>query len=160
MKRLLLGYVFRKEMKTQLILLVMIAVSVAFKVAPLEMQKRIINQAIKFSNVNLLFQLCTLYIIAVLVSSGLKYGINMLGGHLGEKILRDLPCDLLAHIVKFPLSYFRKHYHGSINTAITGEITTVGESFDDALSVPAINLVTYFAFVGYIVSSQCNHGPD
>jgi len=152
MKRLLLGFVLRKELKTQVCLLVMIAVSVAFKVVPLEMQKRIINQAIKFSNVDLLFQLCGLYIIAVLVSSVLKYWINMLRGRLGEKILRDLRCDLIAHIVKFPLSYFRKHSHGSINTVITGEVNTIGEFFADALSVPAINLVTYLAFVGYMFS--------
>ncbi len=150
MKKELLGFVLRKELKTQVFLLVMIAVSVAFKVVPLEMQKRIINQAIKFSNVDLLLQLCGLYIIAVVVSSGLKYWINVLRGRLGERILRDLRCDLIAHIVKFPLSYFRKHSHGSINTAITGEINTVGEFFADALSVPAINLVTYFAFVGYM----------
>jgi len=150
MKRLLLGYVLRKELKTQFLLLAIITVSVAFKVVPLEMQKRIVNQAIKFSKVDLLLQLCGLYLIAVLVSSGLKYWINVMRGRLGEKILRDLRCDLIAHIVKFPLSYFRKHSHGSINTAITGEINTVGEFFADALSVPAINLVTYFAFVGYM----------
>jgi ABC-type multidrug transport system fused ATPase/permease subunit len=150
MKRSLLSYVLHKELKTQLFLILLIAVSVGFKLVPLEMQKRIINQAIKFSRVDLLLHLCGLYILAVLVSSGMKYWINILRAQLGEKILRDLQCDLFGHIIKFPLSYFRKHSHGSINTALTGEINSVGEFFADALSVPAINLATYFAFVGYM----------
>ena len=72
-KRSLLSWVFDGNLGWQITLLGVIAVAVFTRVLPLEMQKRIVNQAITLRNVDLLLLYCGYYLAAVLVASGCKY---------------------------------------------------------------------------------------
>jgi len=57
-KKPLLGWIFAGNPKLKLLLLLTVVITVIIRVAPLEMQKRIVNQAIKLKAFDLLLIYC------------------------------------------------------------------------------------------------------
>ena len=86
-KRPLYYWIFSRCHGLQLLLLAIILISVFFRVVPLELQKRIINEAINQQDEHLLLWYCGLYITAVVLAGLSKYLINMLQVIIGQKIL-------------------------------------------------------------------------
>ena len=76
-KRSLFSWILPGNMKLHLLIVFIITITVFAGVFPLEMQKRIVNEAINLKKVDLLFLYCGLYLAAVLLSSSLKYLINI-----------------------------------------------------------------------------------
>ena len=70
-ERSLFSWVLTSNMKLQLVLLAVIVVTVSVRVFPLEMQKKIINEAIGDRKVDLLLMYCGSYLVAVVSASGL-----------------------------------------------------------------------------------------
>ena len=75
-KRTLFSWVFSGNIKLQVLLLVIVVVTVFARVLPLEMQKRVINEAIYLRKIDLLLIYCGIYIAAVVLASGLKFKID------------------------------------------------------------------------------------
>ena len=98
-KRSLYYWILHRYYGLQLFLLLVILVSLFFRVFPLEMQKRIINQAIELKNYQLLFLYCGLYFIAVLLAGISKYAINYLQILVGQKILVEIRNESYRHIL-------------------------------------------------------------
>jgi len=88
--RSLWSWILASNLKLQALLLVVIVIAVFTRVFPLEMQKRIVNQAIRFGELGMLFRYCGLYFAAVVLSVGLKYLINVLQNLIGESALADM----------------------------------------------------------------------
>ena len=63
-KRSLPSWVLSSNLKLQGLLLLLIAITVFARVLPLEMQKRIVNEAIRFSQIRLLLIYCGVYLAA------------------------------------------------------------------------------------------------
>ena len=105
-KRSLSSWVFSSNMKLQILLVVVIAVTVFARVLPLEMQKRIVNQAIKLREFELLLIYCGVYLASVIFASGLKYLINILQTLIGQRALAEMRKQLYHHIITLPLSFF------------------------------------------------------
>jgi uncharacterized membrane protein len=76
--RTLISWVFAGNFKRHLLLLITVIVTVAARVVPLEMQKRIVNEALQQKNIDLLVTYCAVYLAAFLTASGLKFLINVL----------------------------------------------------------------------------------
>jgi ABC-type multidrug transport system fused ATPase/permease subunit len=149
-KRPLSYWIKTSNLKLQLILLVVIAFNVVARVFPLEMQKRIVNQAIGLKKINLLFIYCGLYLVAVLLASGLKYAINVIQNKIGQETLSRMRKDLYAHILTLPLSFFRKASSGLVVSSLVTEVVSAGELVGQAVAVPVNNLLTLLAFAGYM----------
>ncbi len=149
-KRTIFYWVRHSSKPIQAALLVVIVVTVFTRVLPLEMQKRIVNQAINFRRGDLLILYCGLYLGAVLLASGLKYIINWLQTKLGEQALADLRKDLYHHIISLPVSYFRRTPAGMVVSSLVTEISSVGDFVGMAVAVPLTNILTLVAFAGYM----------
>lgn len=149
-ERSLFFWVRRSSKLLQGILLLVIIITVATRVLPLEMQKRIVNQAINLRRMDLLILYCGLYLGAVLVASGLKYVINWLQTKLGEQALADLRKDLYQHIISLPVSYFRRTPAGMVVSSLVTEISNVGDFVGMAVAVPLTNILTLIAFAAYM----------
>lgn len=112
-KRSLYYWIFNRHHGLQLFLLVIILISVFFKVVPLELQKRIVNEAISQRDEHLLLWYCGLYLFAVLLAGLSKYLINMLQVIIGQKILIGLRTELYMHVLHLPLQRYRGLRPGS-----------------------------------------------
>jgi len=149
-QRSLFYWILRKHRGIQLLLLVIILASLFFRVFPLEMQKRIINEAIHLRDEQLLFLYCGLYMGAVLLAGLSKYLINMIQTVLGQKILVELRKELYSHIIQLPLQFYRKMQPGTVISAMTAELNSIGFFLGGALAIPLTSILSFIVFLGFM----------
>ncbi len=79
----------------------------------------------------------TLTFLALIVISGLiKLRINTMKGWMGERMLRRLRYDLFDHILRFPLSTFRRVKSAEMATMIKDEVDPLGGFVGEAIITP------------------------
>jgi len=149
-KRPITYWIKHSNKKLQVILLAVIVVTVATRVLPLEMQKKIVNEAIGMRKLHLLYTYCGYYFAAVVLASALKYVINILQTYIGQQSLAQLRKELYAHILTLPLSYFRKANPGMVVSALVSEVAPTGELVGMSVAVSVTNLLTLIAFAVYL----------
>lgn len=133
------------------LLLGAILFSVFFRVLPLEMQKRIVNQAISLGRQDLLILYSAYYLAAVLLSALLKFFINKLSAWMGQKILAAMRTDLYRHILTLPIEYFRRTGPGAAITSLTSELNTIGFFLGGAIAIPVTSGLLLVVLVGYMI---------
>jgi len=146
----LISWITSKNRWLQVLLVVTAMIAVLANVLPLEMQKRIVNDAINLRKFDLLVLYCGIYLVAVIAASILKYLINILQTIIGQRTLSDMRQALYAHILTMPLSFYRKTQPGLVVAALTTELATAGDFVGMAIAVPVTNLLMLFAFAGYL----------
>ncbi len=141
-KRPLIYWVRTSSIKLQIFLLGLIAFNIVARVFPLQMQRKIVNEAIGLRKVDLLLLYCALYLAAVLIASGLKFAITAIQTYLGQETLARLRKELYAHILTLPISFFRKASSGMVVSSLVTEVVSAGELVGQAVAVP-INYVLF-----------------
>ncbi len=149
-KRSIYSWIFYKNTKLQIILLLIIGVTVAARVFPLEMQKRIINKAIGMKDFELLLLYCGLYLFAVVLAGVLKFVINAIQNYIGQRTLVHIREQVYDHVMSLPLPFFRRTQPGLVISSLTSELAAVAEFVGSALAVPVVNILTLLAFAGYM----------
>ena len=150
-KRSLPSWILSSNLKLQALLLLVILITVFARVLPLEMQKRIVNEAIRFGEIQMLFWYCGYYLAAVVVATGLKYLISALQNLIGERALADMRKALYYHILTLPLNFFRKTQPGLVVSSLVTELASAGIFVGMAIGVPVSSILTLFAFAGYLI---------
>ncbi|MDH3829723.1 MAG: ABC transporter ATP-binding protein, partial [Desulfobacterales bacterium] len=148
--RSLFSWVFEGNVKLQLSLLLIIVVMVFARVLPLEMQKRIVNEAINLRQIDLLFTYCGIYLVAVIVNSALKYLTNVIQTLLTQRATARMRKALYHHILTLPLNFFRNTQPGSVVNSLVGELAMPGNFVGMAVSAPVTNVLTLLAFAVYL----------
>lgn len=149
-KRTLYSWVLAKNLRWQILLVFLVLLTVAARVVPLEMQKRIINNAIGMGQEGLLLLYCLFFIGSVLLASSLKFAINLLQAYIGQKTLQRMRAELYDHILSLPLSFFRTIQPGQVVNSLINELATISGFVGSAISVPLINVCTLLAMGGYL----------
>lgn len=149
-KRPLFYWILRRHRLLQFTLLLVILASLFFRVFPLEMQKRIINEAIHLKKLQLLYLYCGLYIGAVILAGITKYAINVMQTILGQKILVEIRTELYDHLLQLPLQFYRKMQPGTVISAMTAELNGIGFFLGGALSIPITSMLTFAVFLGFM----------
>jgi ABC-type bacteriocin/lantibiotic exporter with double-glycine peptidase domain len=150
-KKPLLAWIYRGNQKLKLLLLSTVIVTVIIRVAPLEMQKRIVNQAIKLEAFDLLLVYCGFYLAAVVIAGGLKYLIAYLQTVIGQRVLTDMRKDLYRHVLTLPLSFFRKTQTGMVVQTFSSELATAGDFVGMAVAIPLVSVLSLVAFTAYLL---------
>lgn len=143
-------WAFKGNGKLQAILFVIITIIVFARVLPLEMQKRIINDAIALQKFDQLVIYCSIYLASVTLASVLKLAINYIQSVLGERAMFAMREALYAHILNLPLSFFRKTQPGMVVSSLMTELSTAGSFAGMAFAVPITNILTLVAFATYL----------
>jgi len=149
-KRTLYSWVLAKNLRWQALLVFLVLLTVAARVVPLEMQKRIINNAIGMGQEGLLLLYCLFFVGSVLLASSLKFAINLLQAFIGQRTLKRMRADLYAHILTLPLAFFRTIQPGQVVNSLINELATISGFVGSAISVPLINVCTLLAMGGYL----------
>ena len=150
-KTSLYSWVLYKNVQLQIIVVGIIVVTVAMRVLPLEMQKRIINEAIGMKDIPALYRYCALYIGAVTVAGILKYIINLMQNYIGEKTLMTVRERLYEHLLSLPIQFYRRTSPGNVISYIITEFIPVATFIGQAVAVPAVNILTFLAMAGYMI---------
>ncbi|MFH1092336.1 MAG: ABC transporter transmembrane domain-containing protein, partial [Pseudomonadota bacterium] len=133
-KRSLFSWILPGNVKLQIVVVVIIAVTVVARVLPLEMQKRIINQAIRLKELELLYYYCLIFLAAVILANGLKYALNLLQTLISERVLAKIRKQLYQHILTLPLSFFRKTPPGMVVQSLVNELVAAGDFAGTAIA--------------------------
>jgi ABC-type multidrug transport system fused ATPase/permease subunit len=149
-KRSLFSWIRTTHLKLQVILVFIILITVVARVVPLEMQKRIVNEAISLRKVDLLMIYCGIYLAAVILQGALKFLINYIQTYIGQQALAGMRTRLYHHILTLPLDFFRKTQSGMVVSALITELTTAGTFVGMAIAVPVTNILTLLAFAAYL----------
>lgn len=149
--RPLRSWIFTAGITPLQLALVVVIVGVVFaRVLPLEMQKRIINEAINLRKIDLLFLYCGFYLAAVVTANGLKFAMNALQAIISQRTTAKMREDLYHHALTLPLTYYRNTQPGAVVNAIINELTLPGNYIGMALAVPLSNVLTLVAFAAYL----------
>ena len=149
-KRSIFSWVFPGNVRLQIAIVCVIALTVVVRVFPLEMQKRIINEAINLRKIDLLMTYCMMYLGAVILAGALKYLINVIQILISQKTLANMRKDLFNYILTLPLSFFRKTGSGLVVSSIVKELATAGDFVGMSLGVPVTSALTLIAFAVYL----------
>ncbi|WP_319549830.1 ABC transporter ATP-binding protein/permease [Desulfogranum marinum] len=150
-KKNLFFWAFHKNLKLQLLLLVLIAVMVIARVIPLEMQKRIVNEAIVLKKLDQLLVYCAIYLLAVTITGVSKLCVNYLQARIGEQAILRMRTALYSHIISLPLLFFRNTQPGVVVASLMTELASAGTFAGMALAAPVANILTLLAFAGYLL---------
>ena len=149
-KRGLFSWVLSGQWHLQAALVGVIVCTVFARVLPLEMQKRIINEAISLRQFDRLLIYSAVYLVAVASASGLKFAINYLQVRIGQRAMTDMRKELYHHILTLPMGFFRKTQPGMVVSSIVTELNTAGSFAGMALAVPLTSVFTLIAFSVYL----------
>ena len=150
-KRSLLSWIISGNQKLKLLLLLTVLITVLIRLIPLEMQKRIVNQAISLKAYELLLIYCGFYLTAVVTAGALKYLISYLQTIIGQRALTAMRQDLYRHMLCLPLGFFRKTQPGMVVQSFASELATVGDFVGMAVAVPITSVLSLTAFTGYLI---------
>ncbi len=110
------------------------------RVLPLEMQKRIVNDAITYKKTDLLIYYCLIYLLSVIAASGFKYLSVILQTKISQQALADMRKALYDHIISLPLNFFRKTQPGMVVNSLVSELAVPSNFIGKAVAVPVINI--------------------
>lgn len=144
-------WILFKNIWLQLLLVFIAMLAALANLLPLEMQKRIVNEAIERSKLDLLINYCAIYLAAVVATTLLKYLISVLQTIIGQRTTARMRDALYKHILMLPLGFYRNTQPGLIVSALTTELAAAGDFIGMAVAVPATNLLMLVAFAIYLV---------
>ena len=124
--RTLSSWIMDGNLKLQILLVVIILITVAIRVVPLEMQQRIVNEAINLRKIDLLVRYCGIYLLAVVSASLLKLIINLIQTRISEKVTAEMRKQLYHHILSIPLDFFRTTPPGTVVNSLLNELNIPG----------------------------------
>jgi len=151
-------FVWRESRRRQVGLCLLTATVFPLSLAPLELQRRIVDGAIRDPNVELLVTLCLIYLGAAVLHSLTKFARNMAVGAIAERTARDLRLHILERMGRIahrsaPVSKPapKAGHEGSSVSLIASEAEKVGAFAGDAVSQPLMQAGIMLSVLGYML---------
>jgi ABC-type multidrug transport system fused ATPase/permease subunit len=157
LSRALYLYVWRTSRSKQIAICVLTMSLAPLSAVPLELQRRIFDDALSARNLKLLAILGGIYFAVVCVQGGLKYLLNMVKGMAVETIARDLRLKIVkkARPVKSRSAKKKTDLNDSTVVAmIAAETEDVSGFGGDALGLPLLSAATIAYVGGYLLWVQ------
>jgi len=150
--RKLSTYIYRTTALHQLGILVLTVIVFLLEVVPLELQRRIVNDAVKRREMTLILTLCAIYAAVALTHGAIKLGLNIYRGWVAQRATRDLRRYIRALETKQG-SVSESEDRGIEISMIVAEAEPVGLFVAEALSEPLLQggiLASVFAYMIHI----------
>ena len=146
-------YVWRTSARSQVLLTVLAVGVFLLELAPLELQRRIVNNAVEAQTYQVIALLCGLYLVVVLTQGGLKLILNVYRGSVIETACKSLRLEPNLMTVAASEKEGRAEEQGVAISVVTSEVDAVGGfvgvSFSDLVLNGGI-LLSVFAYMLFI----------
>jgi len=146
-------YVFAVSWPHQFALAILTAATFLLEVAPLEIQRRAVNDLVKERSFKLVVTLCAAYAGIVLVQGITKLVVNVYRGWVGENAIRDLRRHILAYLRVARVAAPGPEARGVGAAMLVGEVEPIGGFVGSSLSEPLLQggiLLSVFAYIVHI----------
>jgi ABC-type bacteriocin/lantibiotic exporter with double-glycine peptidase domain len=148
----LFRYVWRESRSHQLGLCALAAVVFPLTMAPLELQRRIIDHAIGGADLRLLGFLGAAYLTVVLLQGGLKYLLRFYRGVVSERAIRRLRQKLLGTEPERSASDDPDEKgRGRTVAIVAAEVERVGGFVGESLSEPTLQIGIFLSVLSYML---------
>ena len=144
-------YVFAVSWPHQIPLVTLTVVTFLLEVAPLEIQRRVVNDLVKERSFTLVITLCAAYAGVVLVQGLTKLVVNVYRGWVGENAIRDLRRHVLAYLRVARAAAPGPEARGVGAAMIVGEVEPIGGFVGSSLSEPLLQGGILASVLAYIV---------
>ena len=149
-----LGYIWRRSGRHQVALCVLAALVFLLSAVPLEIQRRLINDAIANGAVPAIFWLALAYIGVALVEGGLKMVMNTYRGWVSENSVRDLRRTISQQIDHDIRALHTAEAEGIEISVVLSETEPVGGFVGISLSEPLLQVGVLATVFGYMLHLQ------
>lgn len=150
----LYAFVWRETDRAQIRLTAISLVVAGLAVAPLELQRHIVNEATLGKNLTHLLLMCAGYGGVVLIQGATKYVMRMWRGRIAADVMYRLRTNVAQGVRGRDAPEFAKATNGSRGKSmaiIAAEVTPVGGFVGDSISVPLSEGGILVVIFGYMV---------
>ena len=148
-------YIWAVSGRRQIVLCALTGVVVGLSALPLELQRRIINDAFGAKNVGLLVLYCALYLAILLLQGATKYVMNVSRGRTVEIVSRRLRLQIFDHLSGNAASRSNGDAsaadRGATVSMISAEAEDMAGFVGDSFSMPLLQGGTAVVIFGYLV---------
>ena len=153
--RSIFGYVWRVSARQQIGLSLLAVLIFPLSMAPLELQRRIVNDAIGGENLRWLLVLGGVYGGVVLVQGALKYALRVWRGRVSEQVIRRMR----ERIALGAVEQARERKDDAIDEGeripmAAHEVERVGGFVGDSLSEPVLQAGILLSIIGYMLAVE------
>jgi len=135
----------------QLPLVVMTVCVSLLEVVPLELQRRIVNDAVKDRNYRYVLVLCAVYVGAVLFQGGTKLVLNIYRNWVGEAAVRDLRRRVHSLVEATSEASSTLEAEGIQASMIVAEVEPVGSFVGGSVSEPLLQAGILCSVLAYMI---------
>ena len=144
-------YVLSTSALHQLALLALTAGVALLEIAPLELQRRIVNDLVKHRPYSWVIGLCAVYAGVVIVQGSAKLGLNIYRGWVGEQAKRDLR-HRVHTVVETPSGASpAAEAQGIVISMIVAEVEPIGGFVGESVSEPALQGGIMASVLAYLI---------
>jgi ABC-type bacteriocin/lantibiotic exporter with double-glycine peptidase domain len=118
------------------------------EVAPLELQRRIVNDVVKHRKFEAVLLLCAGYLATVLVQGSAKLGLNLYRSWVGEQAKRDLRHRIHAAGGASPATF---EVRGTAISMIVAEVEPIGNFVGASVSEPLLQAGVLATVIAYVI---------
>jgi ABC-type multidrug transport system fused ATPase/permease subunit len=144
-------YVWEASGWHQLPLVALTACVSLLEVVPLELQRRIVNDAVKNRNYAFVLSLCAAYLGAVLVQGGTKLAVNIYRASVGENAVRELRRRVHALVSATSAASSTLEAEGVQASMIVSEVEPVGLFVGSSVSEPVLQAGILCSVLAYMI---------
>lgn len=149
-------YVWQVSRRRQIVLCIATVVVALLSMAPLEIQRRIVDHAIVDAQLQYLLLLCGAYLSVILLQGGLKYFLNVHRGRTVEEVARTLRLTIFKKTQTGTASDAESSAHASVERGavvamVAAEVEDLAGFVGDSISVPLLQIGTAATVLGYLI---------
>lgn len=147
-------YVWKVSGREQVILSVLSVALFLLELAPLELQRRIVNDAVAHQEFKAIGLLCLLYVTVALVQGSLKLILNVYRGSVSEAANQRLRLDPNLIAIARASTEGESENEGVAISIIVSEVEAVGGFIGSSFSEPFLNGGILLSVFGYMLYMQ------
>ncbi len=157
MPKSLYKYIIQKSGGAQVIAVLLTLAVVPLATVPLDLQRRMLNDAVEGGNLSLLIQLGLLYVAAIALSDSLKYAMNRMRGRISAQVTHALRHSVYycVYTVVKPESWKHNAHQGvdegAVVSMLSSEVEKLGAFAGQAISQPVLQIGTAVVVIGYML---------
>lgn len=154
----LYAFIWRASARGQVILCLLTLLVVPLSMVPLELQRRILEDALGRREMSTLIWLAAAYLAVMLVQGGLKYVLNVQRGRVVEEVVRRVRLGIYAaSLAPRPEDADPDEpppERGALVSMVAAEAESLGGFVGESVSIPLLQAGTVAVVLGYLVWVQ------
>lgn len=154
MVRQLYRYIWKVSARDQVLLSLLAVAIFLIELAPLELQRRIVNGAVEGRGFDFIGMLCLVYVAVELVHGGLKLVLNVYRGAVSEAANKRLRMQMNPSADAAKPDAGKQAEEGVKISMIVAEVESVGNFVGSSFSEPLLNAGVLLSILGYMVFTQ------